>query len=232
MTTNTRWLAVAALLIGGGLAFGGEGSPPPSEKQLKELVERLASPNPKPITGDEDDSVAPDYRLPKGFDRAKQKRVREAIEELRELGTKAFPALIERWDDKRYCVTTFHRLSEYSHNSTVGAICRKTIFDQLQPYSLWPLTDEDPRGLPKRPRYPEKFLGSKKDAQQWWDKHKDKTIFQIQLEVIDWVIAEEAKRPRDYSEKERQFLRDVRAMLVKIATPMPPGNYDWVQVEF
>lgn len=230
MFPKSRGLLGAMLLLSGS-ALGGDDSPALSRRESNELVERLASPNPKPITGDEDKSVAPDYRLPPGFDQKKQKRVRDAIETLRGLGTRAFPALIERWDDKRYCVTTFHRLSEYSRNATVGEICQKTIFDQLQPYGYWPMTDDDPRGKPKRPGYPGRFLRSKKAAQEWWAKHKDKAMFEIQLEVLDWAIAEEAKHPDDYTAEEKQFLRDVRAMLVKIATPMSPGNYDWVQIE-
>lgn len=95
-----------------------------SESAIKALVERLVSPNPKPITGKEDKSVAPDYLLPPGFDRAKQKPVLQARQDLAQVGTSAFPYLLERWDDDRHCMTMFHSLSEYSENVTVGFVCR------------------------------------------------------------------------------------------------------------
>lgn len=210
-----------------------EGGEPalPAEEEIRALVDQLVSPNPKPITGDEDKSVAPDYRLPPGFDKEKQKRVREAVVQLRKIGPRAFPALIERWNDERYCVTTFHRLSEYSHNATAGGVCQMTIFDQLQPYSIWPRSEDDPRGKPKRPGYASKFLVSQQEARAWWEKNKQKTLFEMQLEVLDWVIAEEAKRPGDYSDVERQFVRDIRAELLKRREPMQPGNYFWEQIE-
>jgi hypothetical protein len=208
------------------------GSRPNLRRRRSRLwVGQLVSPNPKPITGDEDDSVAPDYRLPPGFDQEKQKRVREAIVGLRKIGPRAFPPLIERWGDKRYCVTAFHKLSEYSHNLTVGDISKAIIFDQLQPYSNRPRSDDDPRGKPKRPGYPSEFLWSQKAAKAWWEKNKHKSIIQMQLDVLDWVIAEEAKRPNDSSAEERRFVRNIRAELVKRREPMPPGNYTWEQVE-
>lgn len=222
---------VCLLLIGSRAVVAADPQPAKSETEIKALVDQLVSPNPKPITGDDDKSVAPNYRLLKGFDRAKQRVVAEARFELGKIGTAAFSHLIEKWDDDRHCMTMFHRLSEYSSNYTVGAVCQKTLFDQLQPYSIWPQTDGDPRGKPKRPAYPTSHLKSKKEALKWWEGHKDKSLYQIQLEVLDWVIAEEAKKPKDYSDEERDFLAGVRAELVRRGEPMSNGNYDWNEPE-
>jgi hypothetical protein len=74
-----------------------------------DLIDRLVSQNPKPITGDEDKTVD-DYRTPEGFDAAKQQLVYKARADLVRLGPIAFPFLIERWDDERYCLTTENAL--------------------------------------------------------------------------------------------------------------------------
>jgi hypothetical protein len=46
----------------------------------------------------------------------------------------------------------------------------------------------------------------------------------MQLEVLDWVIADEAKRPDAFSDKEKQYLQDLRTGLVKGGNSLPPGG--------
>lgn len=227
----TRYLLGWILILSSVQAFAEEEKKPATKQEIETLVARLISPNPKPITGDDDKSVAPDYRLPPGFDKAKQLPVLQARVDLAELGLQAFPYLIDKWDDKQHCITMFHSLSEYSHNVTVGFVCQKILFDQLQPYSIWPRSEDDPRGKPKRPSYPSAHLRNQREAREWWEKHKTKTMFEIQLEVLDWVIAEEAKRPADYSDEEREFVKMIREELLRRRVPMPPGNYDWMNPE-
>src|SRR5262245_42790373 len=103
-----RWsvLVVGAFLSQALSGCGAEEPKAPSEAEIKALLDQLVSPNPKPITGDEDKRERPEYRLPPDFARAKQKQVHEAVSRLRQLGPKAFPFLIERWEDQRYCRTT------------------------------------------------------------------------------------------------------------------------------
>jgi hypothetical protein len=227
-----RWLVLSLLALGPAPSAAAGGKPkPPSEEDIKAIIDQLVSPNPKPITGDEDERQAPDYRLPPGFDREKQKVVRGARYKLRQLGPQAFPLLIERWGDKRYCLTISHGLSGYCHNQTVGDICRAIVFDQLQPYSYWPKGHDDPRGKPGRPSYPARFLGSQKSAREWWEKNKKKTLLEMQREVLDWVIAEEAKRPRDFTAEEKRELQRIHKELAQGGKPLPPGNYDLVDIE-
>lgn len=47
----------------------------------------------------------------------------------------------------------------------------------------------------------------------------------MQLEVLDWVIAEEAKRPGDFTDKEKQVLQEIRQELVQGRKSLPPENY-------
>jgi len=68
------------------------------------------------------------------------------------------------------------------------------------------------------------FLNSQKAARKWWEENKDKTLAQMQLEVLDWVIAEEAKRPGDFTDAERRELQDLRKKLEKGGKSLPPGG--------
>jgi hypothetical protein len=51
----------------------------------------------------------------------------------------------------------------------------------------------------------------------------------MQCEALDWVIAEEAKRPKDFTDKEREGLQRVRKQL-EGGKPLPAGNYEWVEI--
>jgi hypothetical protein len=64
-------------------------------------------------------------------------------------------------------------------------------------------------------------LSSKDAAKNWLEKRKDKPLGQLQLEVLDWVIAEEAKQPSKYSDEERSHLREIRKNLEGGQKPLP-----------
>src|SRR5262249_13967733 len=94
---------------------------------------------------------------------------------------------------------------------------------QVQPYSAWTV-NSSPDSFNVRPSYPGKVLGTKEAALAWWEKHKATSLHQIQVEALDWVIAEEAKRPKDYVDKEQKHLAELRTELVKSGKAMAPGN--------
>ena len=215
------WLLVGIVLGQATPASCGEKPQPPTANEIKTLIDGLVSPNPAPDTralkGGE---AKPDLGFPKDFDHKKQAQVHRACVKLTELGPRAFPFLIERWEDKRYCLTT--EVAAYD-NQTVGVICRWIIDDQLQPYGRFQKGYADPRGKPLRPGYAATFLASQTAAGQWWGKNKDKTLSQMQLEVLDWVIAEEAKRPGDFTDEERRVLQALRKKL-QGGKPLPGGG--------
>jgi hypothetical protein len=107
----------------------------------------------------------------------------------------------------------------------VGDICRDIVFDQLQPYSFWPVTEDDPRGKPKRPGYPDEHLGSADAAKKWYEANKSKMLYELQLMVIDWVIAEESKSPEDFTDEERAAVQEFRSKLIESGKPFDRGNY-------
>jgi hypothetical protein len=225
------WWVVTIVLSHGLPAHSGEKKTPPSKRKIRALIDQLVSPNRKPI------KVCSARGLPRDFDRKKQKQVDRACTKLTQLGPRVFPYLIERWEDKRYCLTASNGLSGAFLHLTVGQICRAIIYDQLQPYGIYPNGFDPERNRarqPRRPGYPTTFLGSQKAAREWWKKNKRKTLYQMQLQALDWVIAEEAKRRRDFTDKERKELQQLRKRLVKGGKPLPVkgvGNFGGFDVE-
>lgn len=202
---------------------------PPTEREIKALIDQLASPNPKPIVNK---MRAPSIDLPPGFDRKKQYKVHLARSKLAELGPPAFPFLIDSWKDDRYSLTTCNGLSGWYYNESVGRVCQAIIFDRLQPYSYWQAGGGDPRERARRPSYPGHFIGSQGAAKAWWGKNKERSLHQMQLEALNWIIAEEAKHPGDFIDKEKQCLQKLRKELVEGSEPLPPGNYNASEISY
>ena len=127
----------------------------PTEQEIKALLDKLVSPNPKPITDeDRDKHMAPDRQSP-ALDEKKQGEVRRARIELRKLGSDTFQFLIDRWKDDRYSLTVENMLSGYSRNQSVGRVCQTILYDQIQPYGYWQSSGgPDPRSKPMRPCRP------------------------------------------------------------------------------
>ena len=126
------------------------------------------------------------------------------------------------------------------HNLTVGDVCQRLIYGQVQPsgcrqvYS--PSTSaiyKPPQAPTCRPIYPIVFLSSKEKARQWWEKHKGKRLDEIQLEVLDWIMAEETKQPKEVSDMERQLLQETRQKLASSRKPLSSGvfYYYWGEWE-
>jgi hypothetical protein len=193
-------------------------APVNSSLEIKALIDRLVSPNPAPDTAKLKASEnKPDGGWPRGYDHKKQDEVDGIRRKLMQVGPLAFPFLIERWKDERYCRTI--EVAEYV-NQSVGEVCRDIVSDQLQPYGVSQAGYADPRGKPLRPDYMGMFLGSQESALKWWEKTKDKSLSQMQLEALDWVIAEEAKRPADFKDKEQGHLQALRKKLVEGGKPL------------
>jgi hypothetical protein len=230
-----HWLVVGIVLGQWLLAWGGdkpqapaeEKKATPTDKEIKALIDQLVSPNPKPIINKRG---APSIEVPKEFDQKKQSQVCLARSRLVELGPSAFPLLIENVNDKRYSLTTENALSGWYRNESVGEVCQAIIFDQLQPYGgYWQLVGEegggDPRNKASRPGYPSDFLESQEAAKAWWEKHNKQSLCEMQLEALNWVMAEEAKRPDDFTCEEKEFLKKLRQGLEKSGTALFSGNY-------
>jgi hypothetical protein len=184
------------------------------------LIENLVSPNDAPPIG-----AVFDYKYPAGYDRKKQEVVNSARRQLATLGPRAYKKLIENWTDKRYSLTYRVGINGYRQNATVGGVCRRIMYDQIQPYGFWPRTNDDPRSVAKRPSYPHEFLSDTDSANKWVEENSRKTLYEIQLIAIDWVIAEENRKPKKYTDEERTELAKLRKELTTTKMPILNGNY-------
>jgi hypothetical protein len=120
--------------------------------------------------------------------------------------------LIEHLDDDRYCFT-----DEGAHNKqnwTVGAACADILRCNLQPFGAGvrsgsftlELAEGRGNGRKYRPKYAVKHgLENVESAKEWWSTHKDKSLLELQMESIEWTIAEESKDPT-ISDEEREHM--------------------------
>ncbi len=209
-----RFFATIVLTMLALTAFAGDKSPP-TEREITALIEQLVSPNVVTPT----DDCWPEH--PPNYDREAQKRVLAAMQELRAMGLPAFPHLLARIDDKRYCLTEDAASCEFAFS--VGTICYRTVDTHLQPYGPHTKGEGDPRERASRPNYiRQQKLTTPKVFQTWWKVSKDKTMRDVQIEVLEWTIAEEERRPKDFSVEERKYLKGVLIGLRKSDKALPP----------
>ena len=176
---SSRWcscggvVTATTVLMSIALAFTGRVASGRSEDDMEALVEQLASPNRVPPIGPKIGFVPRDF----DFDWEKQRKVHSAMDELVNMGTRAFPALVRHLEDKRYCTTLSY--STWVHRS-VGEICALILSMQLEVYTWF---DEKPdKG------YVAFHLGDPKRRELWLKEHGSKSLAELQAEVLEWAI--------------------------------------------
>ncbi|MFN7889164.1 MAG: hypothetical protein ACK5OC_02635, partial [Pirellula sp.] len=186
------------------------------KETVDSLVARLASKNKPPKTR------GPSAVYPKGYDQEGQEDIFLAYRELCKLGPKAFPFIIPHLGDKRYSLTADGGAADV--NFTVGQLCFSAIDLQLQPYKTYSRGEGDPRNRPSRPHYLAKLdLRDPAKTQDWIDSLKNKTLLQLQIEVLEWVIEEESKDRTKYPAVEHDWLHETLETLKKAEEPLPSG---------
>jgi hypothetical protein len=189
---------------------------PPSDEEINSLIQQLASPNQPP-------KIGVSARYPADYDHDAQKRVRSAWTRLHKCGPQSFPYLFDHFDDKRYSFTADAGSEDY--NWSVGKACFDIVRCHLQPLGTFSLSSGDRHGGGGRPR-PNYFyrqnLQRAAEAKRWWESRKQKSLCDLQIEVLDWVITEEAKTPKEYSDEERTYLLDLLTKLRAGNVPLTP----------
>ena len=188
---NRRNAIAIATLISLFVVAGFADDKPPSEKEINTLVKQLVSPNRAPKT------EGADAEYPASYDRDAQERVRHAWSQLHRMeGHRVFPYLFEHFDDKRYSFTADGGSSDV--NWSVGRACSDILICHLQPYGGIAHSGDHP-GIRPRPSYSQHHnLRTAAGAKLWWETRKDKSLRDLQIEALEWVIAEEAKTPKTY----------------------------------
>jgi hypothetical protein len=185
-----------------------------------EWVEALASPNPEPKIEQRDVRAIGRYTLPDGFDKEAQKRVVRAWDHLAGQGVAAFPALIEHLNDERYSTSIASPISEYWHNWSVGQVSKRIIESQIETWGPYSVGKGDPRSRPPRPHYCAKDFEQKKSVEVWWKAHQDKSLRDIQIEALEWTIAEEKKQDADKYAADILYLNDLLSKLQNSVDPL------------
>lgn len=186
---------------------------------IKELVAKLRSPNAPPLKVK---GMEQRYVESKSFSWAAQGQVHQAWDKLSEAGPEAIPALIEHFDNAAYSTTIASPLSDYWHNKSVGWVAREIVASQVRPFGQWQVGEGDPRDREARPDYARAHFGDKRAAEKWWKSREKLSLRELQLEAVEWTIAEEAKSPDEYSYEERAHLESLRKKLERES--LPPGN--------
>jgi hypothetical protein len=201
-----------------------------TDDEIKKLVEQLVSPNKAP------DVVAFDPGYPKGYDHEAQKKIEAACSSLSKLGPQAFPFLIDHFDDKGYCITVDFNSYE---NRDVGFVCKWLFYDHLiplgdkvagdgytSPAHVDIAIDEKigPRGT--RTQHPDYFelhkLRDLKELKKWAIERRDRSLREIQIDIIKWTIEEEKKDKKKFSNDEIEFLQKQLSDLEKSKKPLQP----------
>ncbi|MEI8379169.1 MAG: hypothetical protein WCJ09_03515 [Planctomycetota bacterium] len=169
-----------------------------TDEAIKALVSQLVSPNHAP----EIHGIHAKYGT--DFNRDVQKQVHRAWHELRRLAPRSFPFVFDHVSDKRYALTADS--GDLDENYSVGFLCRDIVVSSLQP-DVWD-HKEGGTSFKRRPNQPDYVrhhgLLAPESAKEWWKTRKNLSLREMQLEVLEWVLAEEQKNPTKYTDQDRK----------------------------
>jgi hypothetical protein len=145
-------------------------------EDLSQLVDGLVSSNAPPVISNDPRPGIPEYA--QGYSQAERDRVRRVWDHIVDLGSAAFPVLVEHSGDRRYCTTEV--LNDWK-NLTVGDVCRRTIQVQVEIYHN--SIDESPgdvlRYVPTGPR---------ESLVKWWKENEKLSLSEIQARAVEWAL--------------------------------------------
>ncbi len=177
------------------------------------LIEELASKNQTPKLNKRDSSLPPEY--PPGFDHRDDNRVAKAYDKLSEHVEQALPFLIDAVDDKRYSFT-WESTSGVWHNQTVGTDCWLIILAHV------PIYRDHVR---RRTRLADDgFPTESKALKGWWTANKQRPLVQLQLDWVEWAIAEERKTPfeNDDDKDEKKVMDELQRIRQQLVSDKQP----------
>ena len=135
-----------------------------SENEINALIAELVSPNKAPGKVD-----YPAEAEPPGFNEAAQHRVYKAWKQLYDIGFPAFPYLLKKVGDKRYCFTMLPGGGSHEVNWSVGGACLDIVRCHLQPYGERAESEQPTKeSHPPRPDYIKHYrIDEPKTAIDW-----------------------------------------------------------------
>ena len=195
--TNLTLATLGILSIYAASTDAGDGSGPRKERltaaECRQLVARLVNPDKPPFT---ENFV---LKLPKGVDaqtlRRKQAKITAAYQKLSDNIEVALPVLLQEVDDERFSFV-YTSTSGAITTQSVGGACCDIIAAHIEEYRQH-VTRGDFAGVPRCPSFIWDECGG---IEKWWKSRKDKSLADLQLEAIEWVLRQ--KRPRAFESEE------------------------------
>ena len=208
-------------------ALAGEPNREPRSDDIKALIAQLRSPNQPPKVLPE---AGPQAEYSAGYDRKAQEKVDEARRKLRDFGPAAIPCLALHSNDTDYSDTVDD--GAFDRNLTVGEECHYLIESQLMPLaqsSSFPTRHPEGASVQSSwpsPRYVRAHnLYDPKSAEEWWKQRRNKSLHDIQIEVLEWTTNELKKT----SDPERAALQAKLKALRQTVQPLKPEWYLWAK---
>jgi len=155
----------------------------PAPSGAHAMVEALANRNPVP------DIPAPRYNpiFAKNYDRSECKRAAAAFHALIDHAEDAWPEMVAHLDDGRYSVTFYDSAeSERAYNWTIGDICQEIIIGSLTEGYLQNLRQKDKVSYFRL----QDFVRDKKSLKSWCEARRTKRLYELQIDVCQWAVAE------------------------------------------
>lgn len=152
---------------------------------------------------------------PVEYDVKAQERVKKAYAELVALGKDAFPLLIEHLNDKEYSLSFSTAIWR---SFTVGEACFMIINDQID---IIGMTYKGRIGKDGKDHtyvgYFEQFCSgawfTKDGIERWWKENQDKSLREMQIQVLQWKIENEKKIGFPKAKDKENYLHPLVAKL-------------------
>lgn len=179
-----------------------------SPESLAKLTDSLVNRNVVPTLVGRKDSHEPVFE--KDYDWREQTRIQESIQILIDHVEDAWPALVQHLGDKRYCLTV--SMDGDAGNLSVGSVCEAIITANLCMLYGGCLPDaaEDLRWSL---RFPDILYET--SVKSWCEKRKNKQLWQLQIEVAEWVV-QQVKNCREEGLEDSDRRTSVNALTTKL----------------
>lgn len=154
------------------------------------LIEELASPNdPKSLI-----RTSRYLTFPPDWNHKAQRQVSQAARSLVNKGRSAFPQMVARAGDNRFSFVSTSGNGAMSSRS-VGYACGTILEVQLdvfettgvRPSYFWTVVEGEGKGDVNRAK--------------WWEERKDKSLFELQIESVEWAIEQHTQLRKDWRKK-------------------------------
>jgi len=144
----------------------------------------------------------------------------QAAEKLTKQGTNAFPKLLEHLNDNRQSVA-FRRVIPHDVGDACFCIIRGQIFNLPGDYkgSFYRVGADEK--LHARPLFFKPALFDRKTLPKWLEQRKDKTLQEMQIEALTWLIEQERKIGFRNVEGKEAYLYPLERRLDDIKTGRP-----------